>query len=393
MKKILFVSPIAPIPGSGNTERLATLTQVLKTLGHKVSFVYTPLQGGYLDQELLGKWGNDMIVTPYHAPKPHFSFRVARKLRLRTLQHKLKDERLKNRPIDYWYDRHIDEILNDLHKRNQYDVVIAVNAFWSRCLEVFDGSVRKVIDTHDVLSDRYKVMQKAKVRPPFWPWGSISVSPADEKKGLERSDVVLTISNDDEDKFRSLTSMQIVTVGHILSTITPPVESEARNRILFVGSNWAPNVDGVTRFVNDILPSVRLRIPDVELQIAGYICEALPDDSSYTKLGIVKNLGPVYSRATLAINPVMWGTGLAVKSIESLGHSLPLVSFASGARGLHEAVGRSLVVADSNDDFASSVVDLLLNPQEIARKRNEAYGFASEWNKVQISRLSAAISG
>ena len=54
MKNILFVSPIMPFSGiSGNTLRVATMTQVLKTLGHKVTFVYSPFQ----------EWNHDKVCS------------------------------------------------------------------------------------------------------------------------------------------------------------------------------------------------------------------------------------------------------------------------------------------------------------------------------------------
>ena len=257
----------------------------------------------------------------------------SRKLRLRSLQEKLTDESFKNRPIDYWYDRRIDAIVSNLHERNHFDVVVAEYVVWSRCLKLFGGNVRKIVDTIDVLSNRYEVLKKAKVPPPFWPWGSVSLTPADEGKGLDRSDIVLTISDDDRDSFRSVTSRPIVTVGHILPKITPPGVNGVRNKLLFVGSAWAPNFDGLARFINEILPKVKQQVPDAELLVAGSICWHLPDSLACTKLGVLDDLGEAYAAADLAINPVEWGSGMCIKSIEALGHSLPLISFASGAEG------------------------------------------------------------
>ncbi len=348
MKNILFVSPIVPVSRtSGNTQRVATMTQVLKTLGHKVTFVYSPFQHADRDSALLESWGESFIETAYQYPKPSYPFRIARRLRLRALQEKLKDHRFKNRPLDYWYDRRIDAIVSDLHERNHYDVVIAEYVVWSRCLELFDGSVRKIVDTIDVLSNRYVEFQNAKVPlSSFWPWGSVSLSTSDEKKGLERSDVVITISDADRDTFRSLTSKPIVNVGHILPKMMPPVENGVRNKLLFVGSPWAPNIEGLASFINNILPRVKQHIPDVELLVAGSICLALPEELDCTKFGVLEDLSAAYAAADLAVNPVQWGSGMCIKSIEALGHSLPLISFASGARvaGRRWPVNRSCPV-------------------------------------------------
>ena len=210
---------------------------------------------------------------------------------------------------------------------------------------------------------------------------------ADEGKGLDRSDIVLTISDDDRDNFQSVTSRPIVTVGHILPKIIPPVENGVRNKLLFVGSPWAPNIDGVTSLhQRDLAKSQRADSRCGTLGSRVHLL-ALPEGLACTKLGILKDLGEAYAAADLAINPVQWGSGMCIKSIEALGHSLPLISFASGARGLQEAVGQSIVVVESNDEFASSIVGLLRDPQALAQKSNEAYAFAAEWNKKQIDQF------
>ena len=173
------------------------------------------------------------------APKAINPLRLARKLHLKALQEKLRDERLKNRPIDYWYDRSIDSVVSNLHERNHYDVVIAEYVVWSRCLKLFDGSVRKIVDTIDVLSNRYEILKKPR---------SLRHSGRGDRfrsrRPMRERDLIGPTSSS---RFRMVIATIPIGhvqanrhVGHILPRIIPPVVNGIRNKLLFVGSPWAP---------------------------------------------------------------------------------------------------------------------------------------------------------
>jgi hypothetical protein len=109
------------------------------------------------------------------------------------------------------------------------------------------------------------------------------------------------------------------------------------------------------------------------------------------KLGVVKDLAGAYRQAALVVNPVRSGTGLAIKSIEALGHGRPLTSSTQGARGLEGAVGHGLRIADTCEEWVTRLVPLLEHRDARAAESRRAYEFARHWNSEQIEPLQSLL--
>lgn len=118
-----------------------------------------------------------------------------------------------------------------------------------------------------------------------------------------------------------------------------PYASKGRS-VLYVGSDNEINIKSFLYFMNNILPIVKTRAPDVRVVLAGKICHHLSRNSGAVLLGEVENLEDVYAGARIVINPAIMGTGLCIKSIEALGYGKPLVATPEGARGLRMDKGR-----------------------------------------------------
>ena len=82
--------------------------------------------------------------------------------------------------------------------------------FYSRLFESMPGTVRKLIDTHDVFSDRFRLYRAHGQANEFFSTGR-----TEEGKALDRADAVLAIQEWDANHFRSLTARPVVVVGHL----------------------------------------------------------------------------------------------------------------------------------------------------------------------------------
>ena len=239
-----------------------------------------------------------------------------------------------NLPVDSYFDPEAAAFTRTLLTDGRFDVAILSYVFYSRLLESMPGTVRKLIDTHDVFSDRFRLYRAHGQANEFFSTGR-----TDEGKALDRADAVLAIQEWDANHFRSLTARPVVVVGH-LGRVEPvaPIEAAADTpAMLFVGGPMGINVHGVTWFIDRVLPAVRRLVPDAELWLVGGIGErvghAVP---GVRRLGFVDALGDLYRRAAVVINPQQFGTGLSIKSVDALLHGRPLVTTASGARGLED---------------------------------------------------------
>ena len=142
-------------------------------------------------------------------------------------------------------------------------------------------------------------------------------------------------------------------------------EALAPNELVFVGSmDWMPNEDGVTWFVDAVLPLIRARVPDVVTTVVGrnppgHIRALAERDPSVRVTGTVPDVRPYLERAALSVVPLRVGGGTRLKIYEAMSIETPVVSTAIGAEGLPVRGGEHIAIADAPQDFADSVVSLL----------------------------------
>jgi glycosyltransferase involved in cell wall biosynthesis len=139
--------------------------------------------------------------------------------------------------------------------------------------------------------------------------------------------------------------------------------------------DWMPNEDGITWFVDDVLPRIHARMPDVTLTIVGRhppprIQQLAKQDSRLEVTGSVPDVRPYLERAAAFIVPLRVGGGTRLKIFEALAMELPLVSTTIGAEGLPLQDGYHLVIADAAQQFAESILELLADTERAGSLAN-----------------------
>jgi O-antigen biosynthesis protein len=155
---------------------------------------------------------------------------------------------------------------------------------------------------------------------------------------------------------------------------------ERRDVILVAG--WlsgagSPNGDGLTWFVQKVLPLIRARIPWIRLRVTGQ--DPPPELLQYASPnlhfeGHIGDLAKFYDDARVAIVPVRFGAGVKLKTIEALQYGVPTVTTTVGAEGIDLFQTGALAITDDAAEFALNVAILLDDPQlwENHRKRIRA---------------------
>lgn len=394
VKKILVVSPTPSHPQTqGNRQRIYTLLINLKDLGHEVYFVHIQKDKG--DQEAMQEcWGKRFYSFSYQMPAATLQRRRLSDLKIvRSLQKTVKKLQsiVGSNPyftflIDDWYDESINEGLVNLSRSIKPDIVIVEYVFFSKALECFGKKILKIIDTHDIFADRYKMFSEQQLKNSWF-----STTKRQENLGLNRADVIIAIQENEANVLRKRLSKKVVTVGHPVMLYTCKPRS-LRNRILFLGSTNAINISSINYFIKDIFPLVKSRFRTVELVLAGSICDQVADFDGCLKLGSKNELDCIYNAIDIVINPVQFGTGLKIKNIEAMGYAKPLVTTALGAEGLEAGAGKAFLIAESAQEFADSILDIFLRAEMYESLSRNAYDFAREWNQNCLKALKDTIA-
>lgn len=386
--RLLLVAPVPTHPSeTGASARVRYMASALERLGHQVHFLHLQQPLRMDDRPLRQAWGERLHVCRSLTPRS-FLGRGRRKV-VRIVGKALHLDL----PVDSYHDPEAALCLAEVTRRGRFDTVILSYVFYAKLLDDAAGPIRKIIDTHDVFSDRFRLYREHGQANEFF-----STSRSEEAKALNRADAVLAIQEWDARHFQSLTRSPVRVVGHLApvavdsaASLTSPV-GPVPPVVLFVGGPMGINVHGVTWFLERVLPAVRRRVAGAELWLAGGIGRRIRSAApGLRRLGFVDRLSDVYRQAAVVINPQQFGTGLSIKSVDALLHGRPLVTTASGGRGLEDGAGHAFLQASEPEDYAEQVAGLLLDSTRAAALAASGLEFAQAYHQRMVRALAEVV--
>jgi sugar transferase (PEP-CTERM/EpsH1 system associated) len=165
--------------------------------------------------------------------------------------------------------------------------------------------------------------------------------------------------------------------------------------IVFTGAmDYWPNADAVTWFVQDMLPALRQRWPELRLSIVGRnptaAVKALAGDAVRVT-GTVDDVRPWLQHAAVVVAPLRLARGIQNKVLEAMAMGRPVVAAATCVEAIDAQAGVHLASADTTDAYVHEISALLANPQlaatigGAARVRvEESYGWAAQLGPIDV---------
>jgi sugar transferase (PEP-CTERM/EpsH1 system associated) len=216
-----------------------------------------------------------------------------------------------------------------------------------------------------------------------------------ERDACRRFDAVVAVSREDREMMErdyDLKSVSDVPTGVDTEFFRPSgAEEREPHGLVFTGSmDWLPNEDAINFFTGRVMPLVRKEVPGATLTVVGRnpsaaLKELAGRDSSVRVTGRVEDVRPYMERASAYVVPIRIGGGTRLKIYEAMAMEKPVVSTTVGAEGLPVADGAEILLADTPEDFAASVVRVLKDEDSArslgaraARAVRERFG----WPKV-----------
>lgn len=179
-----------------------------------------------------------------------------------------------------------------------------------------------------------------------------------------------------------------------------PVE---RYDLVFTGKmDYRPNIDAMLWFCQQVLPLIRQRRPETSLAIVGQRPHArlapLRSLPRVTVTGWVPDIRPYLAGATLYVAPLRVGGGTRLKLLQAMAMGVPVVTTTLGAEGFPVQHDEHLLLADTPEQFALAVLDLLDDAARRARLATAAQKFvraAYSWEALvpQLEALYQTVPG
>lgn len=387
-KRLLIVSPTPFLPSdAGNRVRIRNMIEAIGDLDVEVYVLHVQRERG--DQAAMSaRLGAERLRSmPYAKPPRREGWWARGRRHIRQLYD--KDARYLW-GLDDWYDPAITDAVLQWHAEVGFSAVMVEYVFFSALFDHLPDSVLKVLDTHDRFTLRHRLYQVRGMAPKFF-----STSYADEARGLSRADLILAIQDREREVFAGMTARPVLTLGHL-------VQIEDRFRpggdapgptLLIVGSDNEINIDGLNAFLAEDWPEIKRALPHSRLLLAGGVSKHAPQAADIEALGFVEDLATTYGMADVVVNPVRSGTGLNIKSIEALGYGIPLVTTASGSRGIEAAAGQAYLCADDPVATVRAIRRVWEQRDQARGLSINALAFAEDWNRKAVALLHQALTG
>jgi len=153
------------------------------------------------------------------------------------------------------------------------------------------------------------------------------------------------------------------------------------NSLIFTGSfRYAVNYSAMVWFLKKIYPIIQSEVPEVNLKITGdHAGRELPPSTDVVLTGFVPDIHQHIASSCVSVVPLLNGGGTRLKILEAMALKTPVVTTSKGAEGLDVEHGKHILIADSPEDFANCVIQLLQNPELRARLAENAYQLVSEF--------------
>lgn len=394
MKKVLYFYPhkFADLTDGAHT-RVGTMLQYFKSQGFLVDMI------SYENAALPSSYAieNNLIESIYYADKPAEVktnwFDRYIKSKFQSVSNRLLPKKEKPALLPNWVNESLINIFLKLTAEKKYDAILITYAYWADILNHLNSinfTGRKIIDTNDFLT-----LQQFYSHPELdsSQIGSVFGS---EIKQMQQFDDIIHISYDELLLFSNfITKARHHYIPQFFYQKPKSYPESYKYDILFIGSDNPHNVEGINWFLNEVYPLVD---KDFKIAIAGNVCRAIPFDyQNILKLGFVEDTAQLFSAARITICPLLKGSGMKVKVVESLLYGVPVISTSKGLDGFfNRNPTGGILIADLPAAFAGHINNILTNEKLLQEQRLQAeeifnHNFSFAHNAQKLNQVFAVI--
>jgi len=203
-----------------------------------------------------------------------------------------------------------------------------------------------------------------------------------ERRALRDTDATVALTERDREALLELgepARIDVIPLG--IDIPAAPLDAQGRGEIVcFVGNfRHTPNVDAARRLATAIFPRVATERPGARLRLVG--AEPPPEilaleGERISIAASVPDVMPELDRAAVVAIPLRLGGGMRVKALEALAAGKAVVASAAAVEGIDVTDGVQVRLAEDDEQFAASIVELLKWPEARVRLGSAARSWA-----------------
>ncbi len=251
-----------------------------------------------------------------------------------------------------WKEKELLKILSE----NKFDVVFIDNSNYGRLARL----IRQNFPTIQVIGHFHNIEKEyilESLRAPQFLKRILSRASAKNEKDLVRfSDTAICLSKRDSDGLRKHYGRKadyIVPLSlESAKSVTASNDNIHPRHLLYCGSLFAPNVEGLSWFIKEVLPDL-----DFHLDVVGFRMEEanLPKSDKVKNWGTVDDLEVHYNDAFAVINPIFSGAGMKAKTIEAMKFGKAVFGSTEAWVGIQPDPHLPLYNCQTKEDFKQAI--------------------------------------
>ena len=233
-------------------------------------------------------------------------------------------------------------------KKNKYDYILISYVLHAKLIEnkkLLKGA-KTIVDTHDFFTAQFQSHKGFDLGNAF----------ETEMNLLSSFDHIWSISHEEQFVYSQfLPNANILTIAHGEKN-KESITKELPIDVFYVASKNPHNIASAHWFFANVYP---LLPKHIKITVVGRICDVIPNLENVTKIRYVENLDQYYSQCKITICPMLSGTGLKIKVVESLSFGKPVVCNERGVDGLLCKINNGCFVTNETDVFANYIMKLI----------------------------------
>ena len=212
---------------------------------------------------------------------------------------------------------------------------------------------------------------------------------------IDKVDGIAAITYTDAAFFRGITATPVIDIpyGIDLDKFMPNYETNKKPTFYHIGSmNWRPNEEAMRWFLTEIWDEINERVPNARLYLAG---RNMPKwlrklkKKGVSVVGEVPDAQEFVKQHDVAVVPLLSGSGIRIKIIESMALGKAVITTIVGAEGIQYTEYEDIIIAENVPKMVEAVCMLYNHPEEAELIGRKARKLVEELydNKKIINRL------
>lgn len=180
-----------------------------------------------------------------------------------------------------------------------------------------------------------------------------------EEKTFSHASNVITLNNRDTQSLQdiyNITSDIEIPITYHRRYLRCAIESNQLSKyVLFVGSDFFPNVEGAIWFITNVAPFIKYDIHIVGSCGANPRLKQVKLPNNVKVLGYVDNLDEEYVRASAVIAPIFLGSGMKTKTVEAMSYGKTIFGTKEAFIGVEGDINKIGCNCSNADDFIKAI--------------------------------------